>query len=173
MPDKIKIAISSCLLGNAVRYDGLDKRNSKLLKDLTAEFKQDELELIAVCPEVMAGLGVPRPAVQLVKADNEIHALGVNDQSLDVSSAIVNVAKEFVHMADGLCGLILKSRSPSCGLGSTELFDQDKNVIGFDSGLFARYVSEAGLNFPIVEDSQLDDVNLLTKFCQQVRNCPR
>ncbi|VAW92921.1 COG1683: Uncharacterized conserved protein / FIG143828: Hypothetical protein YbgA [hydrothermal vent metagenome] len=165
MTEKIKIAISSCLLGNAVRYDGLSKRNDSLIENLAGEF-----EMSAVCPEIMAGLGVPRPAVQLVKVGNEIRATGVIDTSLDVSSDIVSAAKEFVLASDGVCGLILKSRSPSCGAGSTPLYDYKNNVIGREWGLFARYVSQNNTGFPIVEDTLLGEAGKLKKFCQQVRD---
>ncbi len=164
MTVKIKIAVSSCLLGNAVRYDGLDKRNNRLFAELAGEF-----ELVAVCPEVMAGLGVPRPAVQLIKKGNEIRALGVNDNSLDVSESIINVAQEFVRSSYDICGLILKSRSPSCGVGSTQVFDLQNRFIGYDSGLFARYVSQQKIGFPIVEDEQLGRADEFKEFGLQVR----
>ncbi len=165
MANKIKIALSSCLLGHAVRYDGLDKRNDRLIENLG-----DTFDLVAVCPEVMAGLGVPRAALQLVKVDTEIRALGVDDEQLDVSSGIINVAKEFMQARDSICGLILKSRSPSCGLGSAKLFDRENNHIGYDSGLFASYVKQQKPGFPIIEDVQLDESDRLTEFCQQVRD---
>ena len=165
MTEKIKIAISSCLLGKAVRYDGLDKRNDCLIEDFDGEF-----DMVAVCPEMMAGLGVPRPAVQLVKIENEIRATGVIDASLDVSFGIVNAAKEFVLASDGICGLILKSRSPSCGAGSTPLHDYKNNIIGQEWGLFARYVRQHKTGLPIVEDSLLSEASNLIEFCQQVRD---
>jgi len=164
MAKKIKIALSSCLLGNAVRYDGLDKRNDKLIEDLG-----DEFELVAVCPEIMAGLGVPRPAVQLVNSGDEIQAIGVNNKTLNVSSDIVRAAKEFVQVSHDICGLVLKSRSPSCGLGSTQIFDQENKIIDYDSGLFACYVSQVKSDLPIVEDTLLGKPVELKAFCQQVR----
>ena len=168
MSGKIKIALSSCLLGHAVRYDGLDKRNDGLIKNLA-----DVFELVAVCPEVMAGLGVPRPAVQLVKIDAKIRALGVIDPRLDVSSGIINAAKEFMQTSDGICGMILKSRSPSCGIDSAKVFDLENNVIDYDSGLFASYVKHQRSGFPIVEDDQLDEPDRVIEFCQQVHDFAR
>ncbi len=163
-PVKIKIAVSSCLLGNAVRYDGLDKRNDNLIDTLG-----DEFELVAVCPEVLAGLGVPRPAVQLVNVENELKALGVNDNTLDVSVHILKVAKDFVETNNDICGLILKSKSPSCGLESTQVFDQDNILMGYGSGLFANYVIKHKSRLPTIEDTAFSDPDILIAFSQQVR----
>jgi len=164
MPTRIKIALSSCLLGNAVRYDGQAKRNDKLINQLSSDF-----ELVAVCPEVMAGLGVPRAKIQLVKVGYDIRALGVDDAHLDVSDKLMRTADEFIFHNKDICGLILKSKSPSCGLGSTKIFDQYNNIIDYGMGLFANNMRVKDIGFPIAEDTQLGKVDELNLFCQQVR----
>ncbi|MDH3690976.1 MAG: DUF523 domain-containing protein, partial [Gammaproteobacteria bacterium] len=56
----VRIGVSSCLLGQNVRYDGEHKRDSFITNALTHYF-----EFVPVCPEVSIGLGVPRPPIQL------------------------------------------------------------------------------------------------------------
>ena len=57
----IKIAVSSCLLGEAVRYDGTDKHIEYITQQLAIDYN-----LISICPEMAVGMGVPRPAIQLI-----------------------------------------------------------------------------------------------------------
>ena len=77
------IAISACLAGEAVRYDGA----SKPLPD--TDFFERHFQLISVCPEVGAGLSVPRPPVQLVQTQQGVRALGRDDPSIDVSNTLL------------------------------------------------------------------------------------
>ncbi|MDH5661345.1 MAG: DUF523 domain-containing protein, partial [Gammaproteobacteria bacterium] len=58
---KSKIAVSSCLLGEAVRYDGTDKHVEYITQKLAHEYT-----LISLCPEMAVGMGVPRPPIHLV-----------------------------------------------------------------------------------------------------------
>ncbi len=64
---KPKIGISSCLLGNRVRYDGEHQYNAKITETLDKHF-----ELVPFCPEMDIGLGVPRSKIQLVEQSNQI-----------------------------------------------------------------------------------------------------
>src|SRR5690606_33117788 len=63
------IGVSSCLLGQRVRYDGGHKREAFVVEDLAARF-----ELLPICPEMAIGMGVPRPPLQLILEDDGIHA---------------------------------------------------------------------------------------------------
>jgi uncharacterized protein YbbK (DUF523 family) len=133
-----RVAVSACLAGERVRYDGADRHLPAIA--LLAE----RVQLVPVCPEVGAGLGVPRPPVQLVSesATAAPRALGRDDPTLDVTSALANFAR--ASLADRgltaeLCGYLLKSRSPSCGSGSTPLFDRNGEEIGSTSGIQAAY----------------------------------
>jgi uncharacterized protein YbbK (DUF523 family) len=140
-----RVAISACLAGERVRYDGA----SRYLPAVS--WLEEHLHLIPVCPEVGAGLTVPRPPVQLVasNADSSPRAVGRDDPALDVTEALAGFAraslKELatteagVGAAGPLCGYLLKSRSPSCGLGSTPLFDRNGVAIGTASGVQAAH----------------------------------
>ena len=80
----IRVATSSCLLGEEVRFNGGHKHNDYLTKTLARYF-----ELIPFCPEVAIGLGVPRSRIRLVSYGGQVRALGVADPSLDFSGDLL------------------------------------------------------------------------------------
>lgn len=163
--NKIKIAVSSCLLGKPVRYDGLHKRHALIITMLDQHF-----ECIEVCPELLAGLGVPRPPVQLLQRDNRIRAIGVNDGQLDVTDVLDEVAHQFVEQHQDLGGAILQSRSPSCGVGSTPLFNINSEIIGTSNGLFADRLVKTFPGLPIKEDSWFAGQEAVEKFIDEVND---
>jgi len=75
---RINIGISSCLLGNKVRFDGGEKHNSYVTNTLSAYF-----DFVSFCPEVEAGMAIPRPPIHLVRKDNVIYIKEVKDWSRD------------------------------------------------------------------------------------------
>lgn len=157
----IKIGVSACLLGKPVRYDGADKRNSIVTDILCKQF-----ECVPICPEMAIGLGAPRPPVQLVKTDAGIRALGRDDPSIDITDRLVQYCQEgtFNHLS----GFVLKSRSPSCGAGSTPLFDINHQQIGLFNGLFADAILRNDETIPTIEDSELEDEVLLQAFINKI-----
>ena len=151
------VGVSSCLLGDGVRYDGGHKAHgfvTGVLGRLCA--------VEAVCPEVAAGLGVPRPAVHLVERGNAIHALGRDDDSLDVTPALTAFSDAKVPALGYLSGYVFKSRSPSCGLDVAVLPQ------GRASGLYAAAVMEAYPLLPCIEDDQLGDPLLQSNFLERM-----
>jgi len=170
---KINIAVSSCLLGKPVRYDGQHKRHALITSLFCSDsdnFECEDFESIAICPEMLAGLGTPRPAVQLVQVGDNIHALGVEDRNLDVTQLLDNVAKAFIVQHKNLGGMILQSRSPSCGLGSTNLFNHHDELLGLADGIFAHRLAEAFPGLPIREDTWFTDRQAVDDFVVQVKN---
>jgi uncharacterized protein YbbK (DUF523 family) len=134
------IAVSSCLTGMRVRYDG----DSKTLP-LPNVWHDANIRLLPICPEVGAGLGVPRPPVQLVATDNgALRARGRDDPALDVTDALrAHAHHSLAALATEpqLCGYLWKSRSPSCGLGSTPVFDAAGREIRHGSGIHAQHIA--------------------------------
>lgn len=104
---KEKILISACLLGARVRYDGRDALSRAIL-NLQARY-----ELIPLCPEVAGGLPTPRAPAEIVSG----HVLTQHGE--DISAAFQRGAALAVALAKrhGIKRAILKSKSPSCGLG--------------------------------------------------------
>lgn len=90
---KIPIGISSCLLGQNVRYDGGHKRDAYINGTLGQYF-----EFHPFCPEVEIGLGVPRPSLHLVKGNHELRCVGVKDATLDVTEQLRNCAERHAEI---------------------------------------------------------------------------
>ena len=114
-----KILISACLVGQAVRYDGRAKRCAS---ELIEEW-QRQGRLVPICPEVVGGLSVPRPAAELVGGDG---ADVLDDQARLVTAGGRDVTEAFIAGAHHALELarhhqvrlaLLKARSPSCGSG--------------------------------------------------------
>lgn len=135
---RVPVAISACLTGERVRYDGEHKQLPQWEQVLAPA-----LHWLPVCPEAGAGLGVPRPPVQLVATDgHSIRALGRDDPDLDVTDTLEAFAHRSVAELRGqeICGYLWQSRSPSCGNGSTPVFDSARNPIGMARGIQAERV---------------------------------
>ena len=150
MRKKPPIGVSRCLLGDAVRYDGDSKPNPVVIVRLGALF-----ELLPVCPEVEAGLTVPRPPVQLTGSIEHPHMTGRDDPNLDVTDALQTYCTGRPAELKHLCGFVFKSRSPSCGLYSTPVFIEGNCVTETSRGLFARAITRAYPDLPVIEECQL------------------
>lgn len=131
-----KVLVSSCLLGAEVRYHG----GSALIEHPILDRWIAEGRIVGVCPEVAAGLGVPRAAAECQAGDGERVLAGISivatRDGRDVTDAFRAGAEHAVALARslGIQVAVLKSRSPSCG--ASEVYD------GTFSG---RIVSGAGV----------------------------
>ena len=165
--ERIRVGVSRCLLGDAVRYDGGHRRDEIVCGALTRLF-----ELVPVCPEVAAGLGVPRPPVRLVeRGGGGIRVVGTEDDGLDVTEVLAGHSRALVSGLEGIGGFVLKSRSPSCGWVDVPVFHVDGNVAGFTAmGVFARALRQAFPDMPLIEETELNDAALLEDFVRQVRD---
>ncbi|MFV9616647.1 MAG: DUF523 domain-containing protein [Gammaproteobacteria bacterium] len=162
--DRPLVGVSRCLLGDAVRYDGQSKANQIVLQQLSQLF-----ELIPVCPEVEAGLSIPRPAVQLTGSIKKPRLIGRNDPSLDITDLMQDYCKTRPAELNHLSGFIFKSRSPSCGLNSTPVFINEQCITETGRGIFAKYLCTTYPNLPVIEDTELETENLLDTFAQAVQ----
>ena len=127
----MKVAISACLLGEKCRYDASDNRHDALLVKLEGS------ELIAFCPEDHA-FGTPRPTMDLVETEQGIRALS-NATGADLSLAVEAYAKTFFDRHRDIDLFIGKDRSPSCGVCSAKLYDENRILISnSEAGLMAK-----------------------------------
>lgn len=157
------IAASSCLLGHAVRYDGTDKRDDYLVRTLGRL-----VTLQAICPELVIGMGVPRAPIQVVVKQREQLALGVDDPSRNVSASLRAYAASLAEQADRLCGFVFKARSPSCGLGSVPLHDEQGQAIGVGNGLFSDTLTRLHPLLPCIDEQGLTQPEPRDRFLRQV-----
>lgn len=164
--EKPLILISSCLLGNKVRYDGQTKFNAPL-----HTYILPHVQALPVCPEAMAGLGIPRPPVQLIETNAGTQALGRDDRNLNVTARLCHMA-HIQHRAHPLlAGAILQSRSPSCGITSTPYFTLHGEPTRTGPGLFARTLREQRPWLPMLEDTDLENADARTRFLLKCHLC--
>jgi len=159
----IPIGISSCLLGNEVRYDGSHRWN-KLITDSLGRYFQ----FVPFCPEVAIGMGVPRPPIQLVQFGEEVRAQGVRDKSMDVTEKLRAYGKESVRHMENLRGYLFKKGSPSCGVERVKLYHQNGNPVSNSAGLFAQEIMLAKPEMPVEEEGRLMDPVLRENFIERV-----
>ncbi|MGZ8151529.1 MAG: YbgA family protein [Methylovulum sp.] len=159
---KIPIGISSCLIGEHVRFDGGHKRDSYIMGTLSEYF-----DFHAFCPEVAIGLGIPRPTIHLVKKDNEVRCVGIKNPELDVTERLQDYAEQQTPLHADLCGYILKKDSPSCGMARVKVFNN--NLPQRDGvGIYAQILLRNNPLLPVEEEGRLGDAGLRENFIQRV-----
>lgn len=117
--DKIRVGISSCLLGQEVRFDGGHKRDSYVTGTLSEYF-----DFVPVCPEEAVGLGIPREPIRLVQRGDEVRTVGVRTPDLDPTDDIAAFARRTVGQLGDISGYILKNNSPSCGMERVKVYGE-------------------------------------------------
>ena len=140
-----KVAISACLLGEKCRYDATDNKDIDLLSKL------ENADLIPFCPEDFA-FGSPRPTMDLVQTEQGDRALS-NLTGEDLSTSIIQYATVFLDTHPDVDLFIGKDRSPSCGVCSARLYDQEKNLLSSEeAGLMAKEAKKRNINCVDAED---------------------
>ena len=160
----LRIGISSCLLGEAVRFDGGHKRDTFL----TGTFGR-LVEWVPVCPEVECGLGTPRESMRLVRVDDAIRLLTIRT-AVDLTDRMTGFARRRVAQleSEGLCGYVLKKDSPSCGLERVKVYDSHGMAARSGRGLFASLLVERFPCLPVEEEGRLSDPRLRENFVERV-----
>ena len=168
---KPKVGISSCLLGQSVRYDG-GHCHSSICKDTL----QTHFQYIPFCPEVSAGFGTPRAPMNLVGTLSK-HQLkyaeniaGYPDKaSFDLSEKLAEGFSTKLDQAAELDGYITKSRSPSCGLGTTPLYSESMGLKPeTGSGVFISALVERYPKLPIIDETKLENQIIREQFIADV-----
>lgn len=158
----ILIGISSCLLGEKVRFDTGHKHHSYITQTLGQYF-----EFRSFCPEMAIGLGTPRETLRLVQKEDGVHCVGNKTASLDVTNQLIDVAHQQESWHKDLCGYILKKDSPSCGMERVRLYKNDMpERVGI--GLYARVLKEKFPYLPVEEEGRLGDPVLRENFIKRV-----
>ncbi len=165
MEDKIKLGISSCLLGNNVRYDGQHARDNWLVETLGKY-----VTYVPVCPEVECGLPIPREAMRLV-GDIDWPRLLTTKTGVDHTQRMLDFChRRIPGLVDAnLCGFVFKSKSPSSGMERVKVYpegggmSQKKGV-----GLFAREFMLALPLLPCEEEGRLHDPVLRENFIERI-----
>ena len=162
--NKIKIGVSSCLLGQPVRWDGGHKRDP-FLTDTLGRY----VTFVPVCPEVECGLPVPRKPLRLV-GDPKRPRLVTQETGEDQTGRLAAWAeKRLLELErEDLCGFIFKSRSPSCGLSRVKVFGPDTRSGRAGAGLWALRFAGRFPRLPAADEVRLKDPGLRQNFIQAV-----
>jgi len=161
---KPKIGISTCLLGEAVRYNGGHKLDH-YIRDTLGKF----VDFVPICPEVEAGFGTPREALHLHETENGVVMLtekSKEDLTEKMTSWSRNKLKEIEDIE--LCGYIFKSKSPSCGVYRARIQREEKGVNLNGRGLFAQEFISAYPQLIVEEEGRLHDPVIRDNFIQNI-----
>lgn len=160
----IKVGISSCLLGEPVRFNGGHKQ-SHLCKDVLSQY----FDYVPLCPEQAIGLGTPREPIRLVGNTQQPRAVGTVNPSMDVSAALTEYGQRKAAELTDICGYILMQKSPSCGMQRVKVYQDSGHTAEHDGvGLFAAALMQAQPNLPVEEDGRLNDPVLRENFITRV-----
>ena len=166
----IRIGISSCLLGQKVRYDGGHKRD-RFAMDVLARY----VDWVPVCPEVEIGLGIPRPTIRLERGPDGSARLVMPSTGDDLTKRMAEYSSDRVTRLKelGLCGYILKKDSPTCGMERVKVYDSNNVPARNGVGSFAEALLDLMPDLPVEEEGRLNDPRLRENFIARVFACHR
>ncbi len=162
--EKITLGVSTCLLGEPVRYDGGHKL-SRYVRDTLGSY----FHYVPVCPEVECGMTVPREALRL-EGDPDTPRLITRKSRTDYTEQMQAWGRdklEELASAD-LCGYIFKSRSPSSGMERIKVYDERGNPRNTGVGIWARMFMERFPFLPVEDEGRLNDPKLRERFIEHV-----
>ncbi len=162
--EKIKLGISTCLLGENVRYDGGHKLD-RFLRDTLGQYVQ----YVPVCPETECGLGVPRESMRL-EGDPSFPRLVTNRTRQDKTDQLVRWAQARLKQleSENLCGFIFKSNSPSSGMERVKVYNEKGMPSKNGSGIFARMFMDRFPSLPVEDEGRLHDPDLRENFIERI-----
>lgn len=159
----IPVGISTCLLGKEVRHDGGHKHSRFCTGVLARHF-----DFRSICPELEAGLGVPRPAIHLREHDDGMRLIETKGTA-DHTASMQGFIDDILPGLKDLRGYILMAKSPSCGMERIKVHNEDGQVIRRDGrGMFAEALMERYPLMPVEEEGRLNDDQLRENFIERV-----
>jgi uncharacterized protein YbbK (DUF523 family)/uncharacterized protein YbgA (DUF1722 family) len=164
---KPRVGISSCLMGEAVRFNGGHQKDNFVV-DVLAK----HVELVPICPEVEAGMGVPRPAIRMVRQESGIglfeSATGT-DHSETMNTTLTSISSRLKGC--DLDGFLLKRASPTCGVSGVKIYansDKKSQVVGRGRGFFADRLTTDFETLALSEEGWLNDAMLRQQFLHRI-----
>jgi uncharacterized protein YbgA (DUF1722 family)/uncharacterized protein YbbK (DUF523 family) len=161
---KIKLGISTCLLGENVRYDGGHKLD-RFLTDTLGQY----VEYIPVCPEVECGLPIPRESMHL-EGNPDSPRLVTTRTKQDMTGCMIEWARKRVMELEreDLCGFIFKSNSPSSGMERVRVYNEKGMPVKKGVGMFAKVFMNHFPLLPVEDEGRLHDPKLRENFIERI-----
>jgi len=141
---KPKVIISACLLGHLCRYDGKTKKTTEIVD----AFK--DYEIIPFCPEAPL-FGTPRERISVIKIGDENRII-TDKTSKDVTKALRDEINSFIDKNPHAKRIVLKSKSPSCGIGTTPILNEKRETIMHENGIAGEIFLNRYKNVPIEDE---------------------
>ena len=153
--DRPRVGVSSCLLGEEVRFNGGHKRYRFLTDELGPH-----VDWVPYCPEVSIGLGTPREPIRLTAGGRLVNRGGTADHTASMAA---------LPLPSDLDGYVFKAKSPSCGIRAIPRYGEDGLAAGHDGrGLYAGRVLDAFPLLAVEDEGRLNDAGLRDAFCERV-----
>ncbi len=161
---KVRIGISSCLLGKRVRYDA-----GLIVDPYIKETLGQYFEWVPVCPEVEYGLPVPREPMHLAGDPSSPRLVTVHS-GVDHTGGMIKWAGKRLRELEPqeLCGFVFKSKSPSSGMEGVKVYTDQGMFVRGGTGIFAKEFMEHFPLVPVTDDSRLNRPGLRENFIERV-----
>ncbi len=162
---KIKVGISSCLLGNEVRFDGGHKHSTICTNHLSHYF-----DFIAECPEVGIGMSIPRKPIRLIGDVQSPKVVAVHDNNINYTNEMKTYSeRKAKQYSSELCGYIFMKNSPSCGLFRVKVYQENGYPAAEPGrGIYASAITKQSPLLPVEESGRLSDPHLRENFIARV-----
>ncbi len=162
MEFKPVVVLSRCINKEPVRYNG------GIINDEFAKKLENYVDYITVCPEVDIGMPVPRPTVLLANIQDSIRMIEPTTKT-DYTDKLKSFSERFLQNLKEVDGFLLKSKSPSCGVSDTKLYQKDlKHSIGKTDGLFAGLAKKHFPYLPVEDEGRLHDFWIKQDFLTKI-----
>lgn len=164
--NKPLLGMSSCLLGEKVRYDGAHKYDEWINTELKKYF-----EFVSICPEMLMGMGAPRPTIRLVRdpANQEVKLLS-HDGNKDLTELARLTNQKILSELPNISGYILMKKSPSCGVERIKVYrlTNEMSESKLRNGFFAEDLIKSHPLLPIIDSGRLFDAHERDNFLRRV-----
>lgn len=147
-----KVAVSACLLGQNVRYNG-GHCNFALFDQLN-----NYIEKVSFCPEVGIGLGTPRPTIRLVNSPVGIRLIEPKSgEDYTQKMAEWGELQSDTLINQKISGIVFKKGSPSCGLERVKVYSEKAHPQKDGTGLFSMIFTTLYPHIPAIEEGRLNE----------------
>ncbi|WP_373003012.1 DUF523 domain-containing protein [Sulfurimonas sp.] len=140
-----KVIISACLLGHLCRYDGKTKKTNEIIEAF------EEYEIIPFCPEAPI-FGTPRERISVIKID-EKNRIITDETNRDVTQLLEDEINSYIRANPDAEKIILKSKSPSCGFGTTPILNEKREILNYSNGIAAEIFQKNYINSKIEDEN--------------------
>ena len=164
----IKIAVSACLVGHEVRYNGGHKRSNFIDRILSQHY-----EILPLCPEVGIGMSIPRPPIHLIAVDSDdgethVEAALVDDHNTRFTQDLKEYASQQAKKLANASGYIFMQKSPSCGYKPVKLYHNNGMPLDKTQGIYAAEIDRLLPLMPKEDAGRLNDANIRENFLSRV-----